>query len=77
MNWLRSIFHRHEWEPRGVEQLWQFSAIRCPLTEVLYVCACGESKTQEMTGHWTLEQLLPGASPQTAAEFMKELGVKP
>jgi len=72
-------FDRHAWKVRGVTALVRHlqSGITCPVTEILLVCECGELKTAELDGRWTLEQLqTPCDKSESYAEFCRELGVK-
>jgi hypothetical protein len=48
--------------------------VRTPVTEVLMVCACGDVKTIQLEGHWTLEQMTP--EDKMDKEFLRKLGVK-
>jgi len=55
----------HKWEPKGVYYVTIVSARwGVPLsdkgitgTEALFVCKCGDVKTESLDGQWTLEQL--------------------
>jgi hypothetical protein len=69
-------FHSHRWKVTGVTQL-QWLHTKCPCTEILMVCDCGEAKTINLTGQWSLEQLQPAPNRVAAdTEFFKKLGVK-
>ena len=54
---------RHKWEPRNVQRLmigapWTATEDLGPVTYILYVCnQCGNSKTEERRGHWSLADL--------------------
>lgn len=73
-------FHRHRWVATGVTHLYTVHRLhpehRCPVTEVLRVCDCGEVQTICLEGSWELEQLQPKAGPVTDDEFFRKLGVK-
>jgi len=58
--------HRHKWLASAVTPMymkhWFYSDPQHwwkePITEVLYVCTvCKKNKTEDLDGHWTLEQV--------------------
>jgi len=56
------MFHRHKWYPVAVESMRSFNTTGQKagklFTRVLYNCRdCHEVKTQDVDGHWTLEQI--------------------
>jgi aspartokinase-like uncharacterized kinase len=76
MWWMFVWRHKHRWKVTGAAQL-MWIQTKCPCTEVLLVCDCGEVKTENLTGHWELEQLLPqSAKGEADREFFRKLGVR-
>lgn len=59
-----SIFHRHRWQIVDTKIMWRYwivadtiREIRQPFTTKLERCGCGKTRTVDIDGHWTLDQL--------------------
>ena len=81
------LFHFHKWRAVSVNNITcrarhtiggvpmgHLPTREWPATTILFRCECGDVKTQEIEGHWTLADVTATTSDK---DFLKSAGVKP